>query len=101
MKLSTTVAVLLCTASTYASAGNPDFCQTSASTFANWVASSQGLMDNNESRLQQVQLEISRGNSYAGVANRMAARANTLLDKTTLSKSEIKADLYGLCMSLT
>lgn len=101
MKRSTFAAALLCLASPLAFAADADFCQSSADTYADWVVTSQRSMSNNRGRLQDVQLEISRGRSYTSVVSRIAARANALLDKTTLSKTEIKADIYGLCMSLT
>ena len=97
----TIVAALLNSAlSTNALAGEQAFCSRASSQWADWVVSSRNKLGGNYRSIESLQLDIARGQNFHGAVNRMAARANMLLD-TSLDKNEVKTDVYALCMSLT
>lgn len=72
-------------------------CGKIADEFTTWVMDTKKGMK--EKDLQSLQDEISSTQKYNGVTNRVAARANALLDKD-LTRAQINANLYGLCMSI-
>ena len=75
------------------------FCSSSASQYASWVESSRASLSRHAGALEQLQLRGASQQNYQTAAERLRARANTLLT-TNLSHSEVRADLYGLCMAV-
>ena len=101
MKLAIFVAVVLCVAfPLHASAADQVFCTKVTPEYKDWVINTKERLKKYPGSVQELQLNISKDQQFTGVANRMAARANLLLDKD-LAPNEIKAELYALCMSLT
>lgn len=80
-------------------AGNASFCRSVTDGFANWVIDTKRNIRSARS-IDELQMDIIRKQTYSGIAERLSSRANYLLDKD-LSPSEIKAELYGYCMSQT
>lgn len=93
-------AVLCISAPPHVSAADQVFCTQEADHFREWILDSQRKLKGQPLGIESLQLEIAKEQQFTGVLNRMGARANLLLDKH-LSPSEIRADLYALCMSLT
>lgn len=85
----------------FAAAAQTDdrFCSGTASQYANWVENSRNSLARQSGALEQLQLRTASEQRYQTAAERVRARANTLLT-TKLSVSEVRADLYGLCMSV-
>jgi len=89
---------ICCAISLNAQAGDDEFCRTISNDLTSWVIKTQ--QKNSQRNIDKIQTENAKVQEYKSVTNRMTARANMLLDKN-LTDREIKADLYGLCMSLT
>lgn len=83
---------------TQALAADENFCRKASRDFAKWVSDSKAKLS--PQSLDQLQLNLAKKAEFSGVTNRLANRANMLLDKN-VTESEANTDLYALCMSIT
>jgi hypothetical protein len=79
-------------------AGDQTFCRRASAEWAKWVVESRNKLKQHPGAVERLQLSIAQEQEFRSVTDKVSGRANLLLDKN-LSESEVRADLYSVCMS--